>query len=184
MVQRKLLIVLTASLICFHVNALLAQEPPPPAPDGMPGRGPGPHGFGFFKRSPQGPGQLQGSPDQIRNWMADRALMLTLMEVPPGELEKQLAKWPRFQEMTEADKAHFRNRLDGFRKGRRQAAIHAAKQMGIEIRPDQEEAFIRDFWRGRRKIEETLFREMEPRRRELEGKFREEMTGKYAVQPQ
>lgn len=105
--------------------------------------------------------------------------MFMLMEAPPAELEKQLAGWPRFQQMSDAEKTNFRNRLDNYRKNRRQTAMHSATQMGVKVRPEDEEAFIRDFWRGRRKIEETLFREMEPRRRELDGKFREEITAKY-----
>lgn len=185
MVQQQLLTILGSLVILLSASTLLSQDAPKSAPDpaGPPGRGPGPFGFGPFKRPSQSPGQPPGPPDHIRNWMADRALMLTIMEVPPGELEKQLAQWPRFQQMSEPERANFRKRLEGFRKGRRQAAMHAAKQMGIEIRPDREEEFLRDYWKGRRKIEETLFREMEPRRRELEGKFREEITGRYAPAP-
>jgi hypothetical protein len=116
--------------------------------------------------------------------MAERALMFMLMEAPAAELEKQLAGWPKFQAMSDVEKEHFRNRLEGYRKNRRQVAMHAAMQMGIQVRPEQEELFIRDFWRSRRKIEETLFREMEPRRRELESKFHDEMTSKYGAPPQ
>jgi len=110
--------------------------------------------------------------------------MFMLMEAPPAELEKQLAGWPRFQQMSDAEKTNFRNRLKNYRKNRRQTAMHSATQMGVKVRPEDEEAFIRDFWRGRRKIEETLFREMEPRRRELDGKFREEITAKYGSEKQ
>lgn len=186
MVQRQLLTILGASVIFLFGNVLLSEEasPPTPSPAGPQGRGPGPHGWGFFKHPPQSPGQPQAPSEHGHNWMADRALMFMLMEIPPGELEKQLAGWPKFQGMSEAEKAQFRKRLEGYRNNRRQVAMHAAKQMGVEVRPDQEEAFIRDFWRGRRKIEETLFREMEPRRRDLEGKFREEMTGRYGSRPQ
>lgn len=161
------------------------EQPAPPPPQGpAPDRGHGFHGWGFFKRPPGPPGQPQSPQDHARNWMAERTLMFMLMEAPPTELEKQLAGWPKFQAMSDAEKEHFRNRLEGYRKNRRQVAMHAATQMGIQVRPDQEETFIRDFWRGRRKIEETLFREMEPRRRELEGKFHDEMTGKYRPPPQ
>ncbi len=186
MVQRQFLILLGMVPIILGGNGLLSQEaqPAPPSPAVPQGPGPGPHGWGFFKRPPQAPGPMPGSPDHGRSLMADRALMFMLMEVPPAELEKHLAGWPRFRDMSDAEKAQFRKRLEGYRNSRRQMAIHAAKQMGIEVPPDQEEAFIRDFWRGRRKIEETLFREMEPRRRELEGKFREEMAGRYAARPQ
>lgn len=194
MVQQQLLKACAATFILLCGNVLHPQEQPPPAPGqgtspdrgpgAPPGKGPGPHGFGFFKRPPHSPGQSPGSPDHTRNWMADRALMLLLMEASPADLETQLARWPRFKQMSDAEKMNFRKRLEGFRKVRRQAALHAAKQMGLQIRPDQEEAFLGDFWKGRRKIEETLFREMEPRRRDLESQFREEISSRYAPGPQ
>ena len=208
MVQRQFLI-LGASVSLLSHNVLLSGEQPatpppespvhaPDAPGGAsaqpaaaPAQSPpqdrgghGFHGWGFFTHPPGPPGQPSTSPDHAHNWMAERALMFMLMEAPPAELEKQLAGWPKFQAMTDAEKQHFRARLEGYRKNRQQVAMHAATQMGIQIRPEQEETFIRDFWRGRRKIEETLFREMEPRRRELEGKFREEILGKYNPKPQ
>lgn len=188
MVRRQFLIP-AVSLVLLSGNSLFPQEPPqtPPKnpPPGQPGASTQPphghHGWGLFRRPP-GPIGPQGNPgDQARNWMAERALMFMLMETPPAELEKQLAGWPKFQDMSDAEKTHFRNRLESYRKNRRQTAMHAASQMGLQIRPEDEEVFIRDFWRGRRKIEETLFREMEPRRRELEGKFRDEIGGKYGT---
>ena len=200
MVQRQLL---TATIIFILLcgNRLLCQQqssqespqgpgsiqrPPEGPPSNQPesGRRHGHHGWGPFNRPPGQFGPQGGPSDQGRNLFAERALMFLLMEAPPAELENQLAGWPRFQQMSDADKTNFRNSLKIYRNNRRQTAMHSATQMGVKVRPEDEEAFIRDFWRGRRKIEETLFREMEPRRRELDGKFREEITAKYGSEKQ
>lgn len=171
-----------------------AQETPPdtsPPPHGHGHGGPfgqGPdHGHGgwwdWFKRPAQPGGPQQPGPDRSSKWPAERALMYTLAEVPARELELQLAKWPRFQQMSETEQRHFRIRLDQFRKGRTQTALTAARQLKLAIPPEREEDFTREFWRGRRKIEETLWREMEPRRHQLESLLRADLSAKYPPAP-
>ncbi len=150
------------------------------------GQGAGPSGGAqdrpdrFGRPFPRGPGSPMDRHEMHGPFPPDkRMLMFHLMELPPEEVETKLSQWPRFREMSEEDRKEFVNRLHRFRDDQQREALDQARQLGIQVGAGETQAFVREYWRSRRKIEETLRAEMEPRRRQLEKESLEALKAQF-----
>ncbi|MEO8206762.1 MAG: hypothetical protein ABI615_11320 [Chthoniobacterales bacterium] len=112
--------------------------PPPPPPPGD------------FK-----PPNAPNLPPRMREWYE---------KMPETERGKFLENFRKWQQMGDDEKRHFRERAVMERQ-RIQAAIDAAVQKsGLTLDKDQREAFERRYMQERRKIEQTLRKELQSKR--------------------
>lgn len=104
-----------------------------------------------------------GPPDEGR---FAQILLLTL--VPREQLQDRLAGWPNYQALNQAQRARLLERIDQVRETCRKQALEVAKEFGLQVRPDQEEEFVRMYWTERAAIDGALRKELEKKRKKLE----------------
>jgi hypothetical protein len=118
--------------------------------DGRPGR---PHPGGFRQEPFLG---------------ENRKIMELLFTVPQDKLAEELDKLPKFKERPAEEKQRLVQRIQRMFEERKQEALARAKAAGIMVPPGREDDFTRAYFKSRREVEETLRKEMEPRRQQLE----------------
>lgn len=98
----------------------------------------------------------------------NRKVMELLFLVPPDRLAQELDKLPKFKERPPEEKQRLIQRIQRMYEERKQEALRRAREAGITVPAGREDEFTRAYFKGRREVEETLRREMEPRRQVLE----------------
>lgn len=110
----------------------------------------------------------------------------TLVKLSPQQLDVELQKWPRYQEMDLGERAKLLQRIQEFKDRRRKQAENKARDMGLRLTPEQFAVFEQKFWEKRMQADRQLWQEMEPRRKQLELQLTSELKqefGLYAMPP-
>ncbi len=110
----------------------------------------------------------------------------TLVKLSPQQLDAELQKWPRYQQMDLGERAKLLQRIQEFKDRRRKQAENKARDMGLRLTPEQFTLFEQKFWEKRMQADRQLWQEMEPRRKQLEQQINNELKqefGIYAVPP-
>lgn len=143
------------------------RERPPRIPDGpfVPKRG-------MVKREK---GQFwAGPPDEGR---FAQILLLTL--VPREQLQERLAEWPNFQDLNEAQRGRLVERIDEVRETARKQALDVAKEFNLQVKPGQEDEFVRMYWMERIQIDQAVRQELLTKRKKLEEESEQRIFKKF-----
>ena len=143
------------------------RERPPRIPDGpfVPKRG-------MVKREK---GQFwAGPPDEGR---FAQILLLTL--VPREQLQERLAEWPNFQDLNEAQRGRLVERIDEVRETARKQALDVAKEFNLQVKPGQEDEFVRMYWMERIQIDQAVRQELLTKRKKLEEESERRILKKF-----
>ena len=143
------------------------RERPPRIPDGpfVPKRG-------MVKREK---GQFwAGPPDEGR---FAQILLLTL--VPREQLHERLAEWPNFQDLNEAQRGRLVERIDEVRETARKQALDVAKEFNLQVKPGQEDEFVRMYWMERIQIDQAVRQELLTKRKKLEEESEQRIFKKF-----
>jgi len=106
--------------------------------------------------------------------------MLHLLKIPPDQLDEKMQKWPRFQQMSPEEQRRMKERFTKFRGEMEERAEAHAKERGLTIAPERRQDYFLDYIGARQRIEDTLRKEFEPRRKELEDMEFQKLSEKYA----
>jgi hypothetical protein len=115
-----------------------------------------------------------GPPDEGR---FGQILSLTL--VPRDKLQEKLGEWPHYQQLSVEQRERLMERIDQVRESARKQALEVAKEFRLQIKPGQEEEFVRMYWRERVTMDQTLRREMEDKRKKLEQESESRILQKF-----
>lgn len=165
-----------------------AQTPPdhsvpPPFPEAEPGQRSGPN-----KKNSDDPGKKDGEMGRrgeggpmfgFGMGGPQFEKMVELALGPEKDLDIALENWPRIKEKGPEAQERFLKQIENFRRFLRGQAMREAEQMGLKIKPGQEDAFVRDYWKKKVEVDQTLRKEAEPRRRELTDKMNEELKRQF-----
>lgn len=105
----------------------------------------------------------------------------TLVKLSPQQLDIELQKWPRYQQMDLGERAKILQRIQEFKDRRRKQAENKARDLGLKLTPEQFAAFEEKFWDKRLKTDRQLWQEMEPRRKQLEQQLNSELKQEFAL---
>lgn len=165
-----------------------AQTPPEhPLPPPVPGMEPGPRP-GPGKKNPDGPGKKDGEMGRrgeggpmFGPGMGGPQFekMVELALGPEKDLDTALENWPRIKEKGPEAQERFLKQIENFRRFLKNQAMREAEEMGLKIKPGQEDDFVRGYWKKKLEVDQTLRKETEPRRRELTDKMNEELRKQF-----
>lgn len=110
-----------------------------------------------------------------------REKLETLANLSPQQLDAELQKWPRYQQMDLGERAKLLQRIQEFKDRRHKAAEGKARELNLKLTPEQFQAFERKFWEKRNLADRQLWQEMEPRRKALDQQINNELKAEYSV---
>lgn len=105
----------------------------------------------------------------------------TLVKLSPQQLDDELQKWPRYQQMDLGERAKLLQRIQEFKDRRRKQAENKARDLGLKLTPEQFAVFEEKFWDKRLHADRQLWQEMEPRRKQLEQQLNSELKQEFAL---
>ena len=117
-----------------------------------------------------------GPPDEGRF-----AQILTLTLVPKEKLQEKLAAWPNYQELDEAQRTRLMERIDQVRETCRKQALEVAKEFALQVKPGQEEEFVRMYWTERVTMDQSLAEELRQKRKKLETESENRILQKFPM---
>lgn len=103
----------------------------------------------------------------------------TLSKLSPQELDAELQKWPRYQQMDLGERAKLLQRIQEFKDRRHKAAENKARELGLQLPPEQFAKFEQLYWEKRTKADRQLWQEMEPRRKALDQQINSELKQEF-----
>lgn len=115
-----------------------------------------------------------GPPDEGR---FGQILSLTL--VPREKLQEKLGEWPNYQQLSVEQRERLMERIDQVREAARKQALEVAKEFRLQIKPGQEEEFVRMYWRERVTMDQSLQTEMEAKRKQLEQESEDRILQRF-----
>jgi len=105
--------------------------------------------------------------------------IMTLALVPKEQLEKQLQAWPMYEKLTEEQRARLMERIDEFWMKSTKEALGVAQEFQFDVRPQNEQAFVRAYWMEKIATEKAIREELSPLRKRLEGEARKRLETKF-----
>lgn len=115
-----------------------------------------------------------GPPDEGRF-----AQILALTLVPREKLEERLAEWPNYQELSVEQRQRLVERIDEVRATARKQALDVARDFQLQVGPGQEEEFVRMYWKERVQMDQSLHREFQEKRKQLEKESEDRILRKF-----
>ena len=101
--------------------------------------------------------------------------IMTLALVPKEQLEKQLQAWPMYEKLTEEQRTRLMERIDEFWMKSTKEALGVAQEFQFDVRPENEQAFVRAYWMEKIATEKAIREELSPLRKRLEGEARKRL---------
>ncbi len=108
-----------------------------------------------------------------------RLKLWELSELPPDQLQAELAKWPRYQKMKPEKQAQLIARMQEMRTHMHDMAMAKAKEYGLQIPPGTEDDFAKKYIQRRMEEEKKIWEQMKPMREKMEETLKEEMLQQY-----
>lgn len=105
----------------------------------------------------------------------------TLAQLTSQQLDAELQKWPRYQQMDLAERGKLLQRLAEYRDRRHKVAENKARELGLTLTPDQFAAFETKYWQKKLEADHKLFDEMEPRRKALDQQITAELKQEFSA---
>ncbi len=140
-----------ALLVFFAPNTRAQNNPPgtplPPTPNAapnLPPNSPAP--------KPSGPNDTRKNfPPQgfAKNDIEIREKLETLSQLTPQQLDAELQKWPRYQQMDLGERVKLLQRIQEYKERRRHQAENKARDLGLQLNPEQFTTFGKKFWEKR-----------------------------------
>jgi hypothetical protein len=149
------------------------------------------YSFGFAQPKPKQ--RPSGSTNEIYSEEFDKARKFPfqdhelrgrldqLAQLSDEELKAHLEKWPRYKEMTLAEQSRFLMKIAEFRERRKKQAEMKAKELGLQLTPEEQKEFEKRYWEKRLEMEQQIFQELEPRRKELERQLNELLKTEFGT---
>jgi len=97
-----------------------------------------------------------------------------------NDLEDAVQKWLVSQNKGPEMRTRFLKQIENFRRFLRGQALREAEKMGLKISAEQEDSFIREFWKKKLELEAVLRKEIEPRKQELTDKMNDELKNQFS----
>ena len=143
------------------------KERPPRIPDGpfVPKKGMFSREKGEFWAGPQDQGRF--------------IQIMTLALLPQDQLNAKLQEWPMYQEFSEDQKTRLVERVGEFRIQSRKEALKVAKDFHLSVNPENEDAFVRDYWSERVATEKAIREQLSPMKKKLEGEAKQRLEKQY-----
>lgn len=113
--------------------------------------------------------------------MEMRDKLETLCKLSPQQLDAELQKWPRYQQMDLGERAKILQRIQEFKDRRHKMAENKARELGLQLTTDQFTTFEQKFWDRRSQADHQLWLEMEPRRKALDQQINTELKQEFAA---
>lgn len=114
-----------------------------------------------------------------KNELEIREKLETLANLSPQQLDAELQKWPRYQQMDLGERAKILQRIQEFKDRRRKAAENKARELGLKLTPEQFSAFEKEYSGKRSRADRQLWQEMEPRRKALDQQINAELRQQF-----
>ena len=143
------------------------KERPPRIPDApfVPKRGMFSREKGEFWAGPQDEGRF--------------IQIMTLALLPQDQLNTKLQEWPMYQEFSEEQKTRLVERVGEFRIQSRKEALKVAKDFHLSVTPENEDAFVRDYWSERVATEKAIREQLSPMKKKLETEAKQRLEKQY-----
>ena len=94
-------------------------------------------------------------------------------------MQEKLGEWPNYQQLSVEQRERLMERIDQVRESARKQALEVAKEFGLQVEPGQEEVFVRMYWSERVRMDQTLRKEMEGKRKKLEEESQARILEKF-----
>ncbi|GEM_PF-5788095 len=120
-------------------------------------------------------GQNSGPPAGAQAWQE------YIQQLPPEEKAKLEDNLHRWQALSPEEREVIRQRAQATRERMQQAAEAAMTQSGLTLPPDRKEAYVRQYLKERREIEEPLRKEMQQRRKPLVEEMTKNLDAEFAA---
>jgi hypothetical protein len=156
---------LAATAVVVH-----AQNAPPPSTTNPPAQG-----------DPSAQGKKNPAPGIGRGDIEIREKLETLSQLTPQQLDIELQKWPRYQQMDLGERAKLLQRIQEYKDRRHRQAESKARDLGVKMTPEQFATFEKRFWEKRLQADRQLWQEMEPRRKALDQQINSELKQEFAA---
>ena len=108
-----------------------------------------------------------------------RLKLWKLSELPPDQLNVELAKWPRFQEMTPENQKVLLTKMEELRNSLHKMAEIKAREYRLQLSPEKEKEFAARYIQRRLEEEKVLWEKTKPMRMEMEATLRAEMLKEF-----
>lgn len=105
--------------------------------------------------------------------------IMTFALVPREQLEKQLQAWPMYGKLSEEQRSRLMERIDEFWMKSSKEALGVAQEFQFDVRPENEQAFVRAYWMEKIATEKAIREELSPLRKRLEGEARSRLETKF-----
>lgn len=119
------------------------------------------------------------SMDGKENEMRERLGQLATLS--DDQLKAELTKWPRYQHMSLGEQSKFLAKLQEIRDRQKAMAAAKARELGLNLSPEQKTAFESSYLQKRMAMERQLWKEMEPRRRQLESQISQDLMKEFGT---
>ena len=108
-------------------------------------------------------------------------------QMSPEDRERFKANWDRWKQMSDQERADWKNRAMAERDRLRKVVDDAIAKLGLKLDDDQREVFALRYRQERRKLEQSLCQEMDAKRKagdeEILQKLKEEFSAKPKAAP-
>jgi hypothetical protein len=108
-----------------------------------------------------------------------REKLQVLVRLTDEQLTAELHKWPRYQKMSFGEKAKFLQRIQDIRDHRKNAAANRARELNLNLTPEQQITFEKSYWDKKLQSERALSKETEPRRKELDEQMNQQLLKEF-----
>jgi hypothetical protein len=94
-----------------------------------------------------------------------------------------LDQWPKTKEMSPEQRQKLKERVLKARDEVERQALAMAKRNGVNVPTERKDDFLASYAKERREMEETLRKEFEPRRKQLETEMSTRLREKFGTAP-
>jgi len=119
------------------------------------------------------------NPIPNRHEVEAREKLQELAKLSDEQLTAELHKWPRYQKMTFGERAKFLQRIQDIRDHRKNMAVNRARELNLNLNPEQQAAFEKSYWDKKIVAEKQLSAETEPRRKELDEQMNQQLLKEF-----
>lgn len=158
--------------VIFGMAVASAQESPSPAPTSKGDLAPRSGEPRRPKDRPDRPGARNGEFDDARR---------VFEKMPPEQREKFRENFRRWEKMPPEDRQELRGEESRRRERIAREIDETIKKSGLQLTPDQREVFALRFAQERRRIEETLRKEMEAKRKPMVDDMIQRLAREFAA---
>ena len=119
-------------------------------------------------------------PRDFRSMNPEMRLRLwELSQLPPDQLQSEVAKWPRYQKMSPEKQAQLITQIQDLNVRMHEMAMAKAREYGLQIAPESEQTFANTYVRRRLEEEKKIWDQMKPLREKMEETLKAEMIQQF-----